>query len=350
MKKLLILTVLSLVFVVGISSQNKRTKAFNLVIPESVVENSLYNNIEYLDSRLYKEDFGFVQTGMFNNYAYLIDEVPFALQFDSLMSRITNETAQNKTLLLQLRNLNFSEITKSMSEAGYCHIRISLYEKEYPDFYLVATLDTLITVKAMDVTGELMKKSSEIITTFISNNLTGKRIDKVPFLLADIHNIDFFEKNNLKLYSTDTYVNGIYPDFISFANQTPIEGELTPKFDTYNNLKEVRKLNEQNKLKKLNPKDCYAVVVDGQPYITSNKSYIPLYKIRDEFKFVNDGNIRIDFGAYVGAGIAAGIIAGFFGGVGVIPIPVSQPERVEMTIDHLNGKFIVLPSVAEYQE
>lgn len=346
MKKLFILTLLAYVFIIGIMAQDKRTKAFNLVMPENVVENSLYNNIEFLDSRLYKEDLGYVQTGMLNNYAYLVDQIPFAHQFDSLINSITNETAQHKTLLLQLRNLNFSEITKAMSETGYCHVRMSLYEKEYPDYYLIATLDTLLTVKAMDVTGKLIKSSSGIITTFISDNLVSKRTDEAPFLLADIHNIDFFEKNNMKLYSADTYIDGIYPDFASFANQTPIADELTPKFDSSNNLKEIKKLNEQNKLKKLNPKDFYAVVVDGQPYITSNKSYIPVYKVKDEFKFLNDGNIRIDMGAYVGAGIAAGIVGGLLG-VAIIPVPSNQPEKVEMTIDHLNGHFIILPDVAE---
>ena len=349
MKQPLILILLIHIFITGTTAQNKRTKAFNLTIPENVVENSSYNKVEFLDSRLYKEDLGYVQTGMLNNYAYLVDEIPFALQFDSLLNRITDKSAQDKTLLLQLRNLNFSEITKAMSETGYCHIRISLYEKEYPDYYLVATLDTLLITKAMDVTGRLIKKSSEIITTFVSNNLTGKRTDNVPFLLADIHNIDFFEKNNMKLYSTDTYVNGIYPDFASFINQMPVTGELTSKFDKNNNLKELKRLNEQSKLKKLNPKDFYAVVLNGQPYITSNKSYIPVYKVKDEFRFLNDGNIKIDVGAYVGAGIAAGIVAGLLGGI-FIPISNNQPEKVEMTIDHLNGHFIILPDVVAPSE
>ncbi|MFV0417252.1 MAG: hypothetical protein ACK5KT_00780 [Dysgonomonas sp.] len=343
MKNLFILILLLSVSVINIAAQDKRTKVFNLIVPENVIENSLYDNIEYLDSRLFKEDLGYVQTGMFNNYVYMVDEPSFAQQFDSLMSKVINETARQKTLLLQLRNLNFSEITKSMSETGYCHIRISLYEKEYPDYYLIATLDTLLTVKAMDVTGKLIKNSSNIITSFVLSNLTNKRTDEVPFLLADIHNIDFFEKNNMKLYSADAYVDGAYPDFKSFANQTPVADKLTPKFDKNNNLKEVKQLNEQNKLKKLNPKDIYAVVLDGQPYIASDKGYILIHKVKDEFKFLNDGNIRIDAGAYVGAGIAA-VAAGLLGGIVFIPVN-NRVEQVEMTIDHLNGHFIILPDM-----
>lgn len=113
----------------------ERTKPFELEVPEYKVENSLYNNIEFLDSRRYKDDLGYIQTGLMNSYAYLVDEVPFTDQFNKLISQVTDETSQGKTLLLQLRNLNFSEITKAASETGYCHIRISLFEKEGESAY-----------------------------------------------------------------------------------------------------------------------------------------------------------------------------------------------------------------------
>ncbi len=323
-------------------------KPFVLDIPRCMLDSCLYNDIEYLDSRLYKADFGYVQIGAFNKYAYVVDEIPFAQQCDSLIRSITHETAQGKTLLLQLRNLNFSEITKSASETGYCHIRISLYEKEQPDYYPIATLDTLVIVKAMDVTGKLLKNASHAITTFIINNLSSKRLNEVPYSLADIRHIDFFEKRNLKLYNTDICTDGLYLDFTSFANQTPFTDRFTPEFDKNNNLKTIKIPNGQSKLKKVKSHDFYAIVVNGHPYIPGKKNYIPVYKVKDDFKFLNDGNIKTDMAAYAMGGIMGGIISGLIGGnVLFMPVANRQQEKIEMTIDHLNGQFIILPDVPE---
>lgn len=344
MKKLYLTAILFLCILPIIAKE--RTKAFELIIPESLVENSLYNKLEYLDCRIHKEDLGFVQTSIMNNQTKVIEETPLATQLNTIINNIVTETAKDKTMLFQLRNIYFSEITKSTSETGFCHIRISLFEKNGSEYSFISTLDTLVSVKAMDVTNKLLKSASQVITSFLSDNLRKNPTEEQPYLLTDIRNIDYYEKNNLKFYSTDTYTDGIYYNFRSLANQTPEISELYPKFDKNNNLKEIKITNEEAKQKKVKPKEIYAVIVNEQPYIATPKGYIPIYKEGEEFKFINDGNIKINMEAYIGASLAAGLVGALFGYM-VFVSPTTTQEKVVMQIDHLNGKFVLIPKETE---
>lgn len=203
-------------------------------------------------------------------------------------------------------------------------------------------MDTLVVVKAMDVTGKLIKNASNAITSFVADNLTKTPTDPQPFLLTDIRNIDYYEKDHLRLYFTDTYKNGIYKDFKSLANQTPDIEEFETKFNDKGELKEIKvRNNEKGKSEKIKAKEIYAIITDGSLYISTGKNYLPVFKENDDFKFVNDGNIKMNTGAYIGAGVAAGLMAGLFGAA-VVPVITSGPEKVVMTIDHLSGEFIVV--------
>ncbi len=316
-----------------------QTKSFELIMPDVIVSNNLYDKLEYLDNREFKENFGYVQTSMLNNQKWMVEDILLSQQLDDIMDKCIDRKSTGRTMLFQLRNLYFSEITKAASEVGHCHIRISLFEKGAGEYYHINTLDTLVEVKAMDVTGKLIKSASASITTFLLDNLSQNPIEEQPYLLTDVRNIDYYEKDNLKLYSTDIYNDGIYFNFDSFVAQRPDVKRFTPEFKK-GELKVIKALCENGKSSKLSPKEVYAVVVDGYPYVSSKKSYIQLYKENNEFRFVNDGNVKVNLGASIGAGVAAGLSASLFG-VGVFVIPQNKAERVVMQIDHLNGSFVM---------
>jgi hypothetical protein len=327
-----------------VTNAKERTKAFELQIPDVIVENSLYSNLAYFDSREHNDNFGYVQTSMFNNMTFMIDETPLDVQLNNLIKHVVEpNSALGRTLLFDLRDINFSEITKSHSETGYCHIRISLFEEYDSQYYFISTLDTVVTIKAMDVTGKLIKSASEAITYFVINNLTQEPVDEVPYTIDGVRDIDYYEKDNLQLYNTEVYKDGIYCDFKSFVNQTPESKSVIPKFKN-GNLTEIRTFSEgEEKPRKIKPQNIYAVIIDGNPYISTGKSYLPVYKENNEFKFVDDGNMRTNVGAAIGAGIVGGLFAGLMGG-GFIYVPISQQrEKVVMLIDHLSGQFIVTP-------
>ena len=76
----------------------KAQQAFKVNMPEIKIEGSLYNKINWIDSRIDTTNLGVVQLGMFNNRAKVVWENPFSDQLDSLMHIITSNDAKNGEL------------------------------------------------------------------------------------------------------------------------------------------------------------------------------------------------------------------------------------------------------------
>jgi len=284
---------------------------------------------------------GFVQTSMFNKYTPIVTGKPLSEQFHSLFQSLIDSAAQKKTLLLQLRNLRFREETKATSERGFCNIRISLYEEKDGAYHFINTIDTIINVKAMDVTGKLLKTTSELIISELKQNLTLIPEDyNMPFSVNDLANIDGLEKNNIPIYNTNTLTDGLYIDFKSFANQTPAYTQLQVKREN-GDVKEVKINNPEkpDKWKKIKPKDYYAVVVEGNPYLAHPNGYFPIIFENDDYFVRTYAHVNSSInGAQVGLAIGFGII----GGMLFLPAGGGM-EPVTAKLDHLNGDFIIQP-------
>lgn len=313
-------------------------KDFELQIPPLKVVESNYNRITYIDSRVNKRDFGFIYTTVWNKYTPIQENTPLAIQLQSLIKDVTEESAKDQTILFQLRDLSFSDGVKSDTPA-YCHIRINLYQ-EYKaattEYYYINRLDTLIASKKSNT---ILDEASAAITSFVMENLTTLPLDEV-YTLDEVSNIDNIEKANLKVYQTDVYVDGVYPDYHSFANQTPLTAEMTCKTKD-KELKEVKvKDATGEKWVKVKPQDVYAVVAEGVPYIAAGKKYCILYKNGMDFEFRTDESkgmrVMPNVSFEVGGGSGGGFVGG---GIGIV-FGSSPKEKITMIIDHLTGDFI----------
>jgi len=326
MKKVSILFILILISVIGIYAKDDG-KSFRLVIPETTkVSNSLYNNIEFLDSR--------------NNYEYdllRIDPASFLSQLNTLLQALTNETAHDATLFIQLRDLSLEK--ESKNEGEYAHLRITLYERINSDYLMIGTTDEKIPLPKPK---EYMETISQAITDIISSNLLQAYTDPKPFTLENVHHIAFFEKENLKVYNTNSFANGIYLTFLDFINQVPDERKITTKFKK-GELKEIKIINpENNKERKLDAAYIFAVVIDGQPYISVDNKYIPMYKVDDDFYFEDEiSNSKVGFAPSFSFGIGSGGYRG--AGIGLGIYGKSAKQKINFRIDHLNGDFVPAP-------
>ena len=320
MKKISALILFILAIGLNLSAQERMI--FNMAVPsESVIPNSLYNNIDFYDSRV--------------NYEYdqvKIDAPSFTNRLNSIVQLSTDSTSQSGTLLLQLRNLDFSE-TKNGVES---HIRMSLYVKKSDDFYFIGNMDANMGYKDVDLLKQVISKN---ISDFVRSNLTQGYKDSNPYSFDDLGNISALEKGTFKAYSLDKLVDGVYPNFISFVDQNPASTMITPKFKK-NELKEV-KTPVNGKLKKTNPQDVYAVVVDGQPYIATDKKFIPLYFENQDYFFEDNETVsRMSFAPSFSIGAGSGGYRG--GGIGLGVMNQQKKVKISFMIDHLTGKFIAV--------
>lgn len=319
MKKTYILLIFVLCLFNSTSAQNI---AFRLVIPEApIISNSLYNQIESIDDRNQNDP---------NNM--FIDESVFTDELNHMIQRITDRTAKNGILFLQLRNLRI-EKQKNKEEA---QIRFTLYERINESYFLIGTLNTSINIESTELRSEII---SNTIIDFISGSLTKNYTDNRSFSPEDIHHIAFFEKEHLKAYNTESFADGIYATYKEFMNQTPDSREITPKFKN-DELKEIKIKNpNNNKLRKIPAEQIFAVVIDGQPYLSYKKKFVTLRKENDEFCFEAEiSRNRTGIAPSFSIGIGSGGYRG--GGIGIGILTHSQKEKVTFMIDHLNGNII----------
>lgn len=321
MMKKISLVILFVLAVMNLSAQQK-TVMFDLRVPNSeVVPNSLYRGIDFYDTRA--------------NYEYnqvKIDAPSFAKRLTSVIESSTDRTSQNGTLLLLLRNLDFKE-TKEGTNA---HIRMNLYSKIGDKYYFITNTDQNIVAK--DYNG-LTQSLSNTISSFVLNNLTKAYQDNDPYSLDNLGNIAFFEKETMKLYNATKLVDGVYSDFQTFVDQKPAMTNVTAKFKK-EELKEV-KTPQDGKLKKVSPKDVYAVVVDGQPYIATDKKFIALFLDNDDFYFEDDETLsRVSFAPSFSIGVGSGGYRG--GGIGLGVFNQQRKQKVIFMIDYLTGDFVAV--------
>jgi len=135
----------------------------------------------------------------------------------------------------------------------------------------------------------------------------------------------------LALYNTETYKDGLYLTYEEFALQTPSGGQAQLREGDLN--LGFFKENEKGKLKKVNPKDYYAVVHAGNPFISSQDQFYALIKEDDDFIFVGP----VMETASATNVVVASVLLGAIGGV-----LVAGPETnyYAQKLDYANGTFI----------
>jgi hypothetical protein len=318
-----------------IAAQNK-IEYFELKLPEQKIAGSLYNNISLLDARRDTSSFGIVQVGAFNAKAKVISKNNFGQQLQTVLAAMADSVAGTGKLLLQLRQFSFAEMTGAMSEKGYCFVRANLYAVTGNSYKLINAIDTVIAFSSMDVTKKLLRKGSETITGFIANSLTTVGADSAAYNYTDIVNIDSIEKRKIRLYNIDHYEEGVYTTYEGFKNQLPKYKDIIVKMgDTA--IKNVRVKFEDETTEKLKPKDIYAVVYKGIPYIATSYGYYPLTKNGDDFFFTGQAKVAANAADIAAASFFFGIIGGL--------LASNDSSVFEMKIDHLNGGFIHLREI-----
>ena len=340
MNKLFLTFCIALLPGMGLFAQNT-TREFEISLPETIIQNSLYHAIEFLDSRTDTSQLGIVQLGAFNNQAKVISKIPFSTQLGNVMRSLTDSTAKNGELLFQLRQFNFAEISGAVSEKGYCYLRAELYSKNDNDYRKIASIDTCVLIKAMDVTKALFKSGSQLLTNLIADNLLKDAHESDAYSLRNIVKIDSLEKRKIRVYNIDTYTDGLYYSYESFKNQVP-DKQITVETKKDGSISNVKISDDNNLMVKVKSKDVYSVIYKGQPFIASDYGYYPLKKENDEFYFTGKAKV---------AGNSSDVMAaGFFFGVAGALLAVNVKATFEIKLDHINGGFIHCREIDPYAE
>lgn len=144
--------------------------------------------------------------------------------------------------------------------------------------------------------------------------------------------LNSIEKSEILLYNTNKYVDGLYYTYHSFSSQIP-DNQMNVKIRKNGKIARVSIYNEANEEVKVYPRDVYAFIYKGIPFIATDCGYYPLIKSNDEFYFT--GKIKV-------APSADEVVVAtlMFGIVGTLLSQDSKSEYV-IKLDWMNGNYIL---------
>lgn len=317
------------------SYAQERSKRFLIEPPSAPVPHSHYRTIDFLDSRSDTTDLGSVQKGVLNARARVVAEPTLGLQLANALAALTDSTAGDGRLLLQLRHIQFAEFTGAFTEKGHCYMRLSLYAEQDDRYFSLATIDTVVSVESMEVTNALLRRTGNAIVNFIAVNLSRQHETQTNYSRVEVMAIDSIEKRNIPLYTTDVYAEGFYKTYQSFAAQIPdMQMEVREKAGA---ISRVDVSDASGKARKVRPRDVYAIVHRGRPYVATSYGYYPLRREGNDLFFTGKAKVTAAAGNVI-------VASAFFGIAGAI-IASNADATFEMKLDHLNGGFIRLREI-----
>lgn len=327
--KTFLFSTLLLITAICSHAQNK-SETFLFSLPDSKVSASLYRTIRLMDIREDTSNLGVIQKGAFNKQVKVIPEIPLEQQFQNLVAAANPSTAGDGELLLLLREFRFAEITKAMSEFGYCHFRASLFARSESGYARLQSIDTVVVIRAMDVTKKVLREGSEAIRNFITRELASSVTTDIVVPEDQLLSIDSLEKLRIPLYTSDTYKDGVYYNYASFARQEPDETGVKALFDKKNRFQGITYQNNKGQDVELKNHFYYAFVYQGKAWISGEFTCYPLEKRGMDFFFT--GKVKNASSADVAA---ASLFFGIIGGL----MASSATAQFELKIDHLSGGF-----------
>ncbi|HEX7845856.1 MAG TPA: hypothetical protein VF476_08670 [Chitinophagaceae bacterium] len=322
-----------------ISSAQSKKEVFEIAAPGRRVGGAIYNSIRLVDLRPDPEDFGLVQIGAFDRTEKVVVQIPLEEQLKKLVSRLSLSTSQAGELVLVIRYFSFAEVNTPLGVKGYCYLRAVLFGGNEERYRRLDIIDTAVLVKTMDPTQPMLRKGSKLLTDFIADNLIRAAVDSQVYTFNQLYYIDKIEKAKLPAYSTISYPDGLYKTYEDFANLRPTEATLKVSFSKKGDVRLASRINDKGKPETLNPKDAYAFVFEGKPYIVTEYGYYILKRKVGDFYFTGRAKNQGDEPDIITATF-------FFGILGTL-LASEMSSYLEMKVDYLSGGFIRLRPARE---
>ncbi|MBE9462286.1 hypothetical protein ACFP1I_13690 [Dyadobacter subterraneus] len=279
---------------------------------------SPFTKVQVIDNLANKDLLGFVQKGAFNRREQIRYDGSIADTLGKYF--ITNNSSDEKSreLVVVINELFLSETTGTFRESGSLKLSIRLFS-ENPDgnFSELFSIDSVYTVKGMDVTKKLLRsvndqfcKISEKAAGFQQKNLESSR----SYTLSDLYMLDHLEKLSVPFYVAEKPVGGIYRQYNALKVNKP--DEACEIFVDDANPKKIRvyKLYKiKNRKFRLDTEGIYAVCNGERVYKATPFGFYEVRKTGTDFFYDRPASIsEANNGSVVGAaafGLAGAVLA-----------------------------------------
>jgi len=345
LKRIRLFYIFLFLFMAWLNTYAQGTTEFEIKLPVLPTENAKYGKFKFIDQRDGSGYMGFVQTGGLNRMSVVLEKNPLHQQLSKVFDVLADK-AKEEELLLQLRYCAFSEQTLSAGEYGFFAVRANLYAGKGDSYQAIIGIDTIIKVSAVDVTQKLLRKGGETLIKLIDSGLRSVPKGRI-YTYNDVVKIDSIEKIGFAAYKAPALTDGVYRSSLSFLLQLP-DGKIDSA-KTEDNDVIAYITNEKGKQKKLKATDCYAVVYNGDAYITYVRNFFKLTRQNEDFLL--SINLPIGTDPYTGTVVSSttyGMMGGMAGGlmgaaIGSAVDAASRPRSrgIDIKLDHISGRLMI---------
>ncbi|MCQ9634384.1 hypothetical protein MP477_05365 [Chryseobacterium sp. WG23] len=243
---------------------------------------------------------------------------------------------------LVLEHLKVKDMPGERSVAGHLEMQVSTFLKRNNKYYFLKKFKISKDYPQRDhayITRAIAAKISSELTNIVKDSYAESGLN-IPVSEADLDNYGKIISEQLPVYSSQSFADGVYRDYKSFAEQKP-DKELTVKKNKEGVIKGVKRVDGYDNLSK----DVFAIIDNGIAYKKTPTSIIEIEK-DDEGYFITASEEEIfprsNAAIYAGAGVG-GIIGGLV--VAVIDITATKIRKqnamyYRVGIDMLTGDYI----------
>jgi hypothetical protein len=181
-----------------IKAAAQETAYFDFSPPSKDISYSVFNHIEFSDTRLNKDHVGLKQKGGGNHLVPIWLHSSLTSEMETLIDSVINDVPQQpQTILLNFRSFFISEYT------GRFEFHVECYAKWEDGYWLVYRLDSVYKIAAKDMAKKVNKIVGNFISTIVHLDLSKNQKGKA-FSLDYIRNIDMNEKRHYRYLTKRT--------------------------------------------------------------------------------------------------------------------------------------------------
>ena len=275
-------------------------------------------------------------------YAVKFEKEDLEKLFSDWFLENNKELGQTKYFLM-LEHLKVNDIPAERSVSGHLEMQMSTFLKRNDKYYFLKKASISKDYPQKDhayITRAIAAKISSELTDIVTDSYTEAGLN-IPISEIDLGNYQKIISELLPVYNSQSFTDGVYRDYKSFAEQKP-DKELTVRKNKDGVIKGVKRIDGYDNLSK----DVFAIIDNGIAYKKTPTSIIEIEKDNEGY-FITASEEEIfpqsNTAIYVGAGVG-GIIGGLV--VAVIDIAASKIRKenalyYRVGIDTLTGEYIL---------
>jgi hypothetical protein len=309
------------------------------------VGHSRYRHLELIDERPDPSFLGFIETTSYYDLRVVLAQ-PIGDQLGMLMNRLTDSTAGEDTLAVQLLGFNVYTADKNVDVCFRLNIfsHSGLYRE-------VSEVDTVIVTKRGTFKSGYRQRMQDAVGTAFAGIIRAA-LTTAPDPHGDLYSfevlraIDEIKKSKLPLYRADSgsaMPDGVYTSYASFSRLAPDY----PRFLADLEQDQVLVSTRTQPSVPLTPGELFAVVKDGKPYVAvGGRHYAPLQREGSDFYIID--YVRVNSAdADMTANLAGWAV--FFASAMRLPLAqvwgLTEKKRFWMKMDYRNGRFVAVRAV-----